>query len=596
MKKQTSKGIWTILKPINLEIFLAMLLAAFGAITLITSLTLVSFTLSHILLDKPIVIFGLEMDLINTIILLIIMTIVAFLARLGSFALSHLGAFKLEQILRTKLSLHLAKIPLGYIIHTGSGSLKKVMQSDVKNLHAFVADSTPMIAKSIVAPIFTFAILLFVDYRLAIASIIVLLIGFIVMSFAMKDYAHYRKLYEKSQEEINKAVIEFAQAMPVVRIFDDGSQSFQRYNTSLFSYRDNLNSWMKKSAFSGKLGVVILSPLPTLVTVLIAGIYLTNNGTLELSSFILALFISTGMADAMLPLMMMSVFLKKSQASAIRIQELLNIKTLSQVEKSALPQNSEIEFENVSFAYDGSEKNALENISFKVSSGSVTALVGPSGSGKSTVAKLIPRFWDVNSGSIKIGNVNIKDMTSEILMDNVSFVFQDTFLFHNSIYNNIQMANPKATKEQVIKAAKAAQIHEFIESLPDGYETKAGDRGANLSGGQKQRITIARAILRDNPILVLDEATAFADPENEEKIIKALANLMKNKTVIVIAHRLSTIKDVDQILVMDKGCIVERGKHNELLENKKVYSNLWKNYEKSEKWNLDSKEKRSLHG
>lgn len=588
-KKMKKKSLWNILSPVCFEMILSIFLSVLGAVSLIISLTILSFTLSNLLFNTPIEFFGVEMNLINTIILLSVMIIVSFTTRLGSFVISHIGAFKLEQILRTKLLLHLAKVPLGYVITTGSGRLKKVMQNDVRDLHAFVADSVPMIAKSIVAPILTLSILFFVDYRLALASVGVLFIGLIIMATTMKDSAYYRELYEKSQGEINKAVIEFVQAMPVVRTFDDGSQSFKRYNNSLFNYRNNLNTWISQTSTSAKLGIIVLSPLPTLLTVFLIGIYFLNNETMNLSSFILALFLSTGMADSFMPLMWMTNFIKKSQSSAIRIFEVLDIKALSQVEKSTLPLNNSITFEDVSFSYDNTEQKALKNINFVVPQGTVTALVGPSGAGKSTVAKLIPRFWDVSKGSIKIGGVNIKDIKSDDLMESVSFVFQDTFLFHDTILNNIKMANPKASDEDVIKAAKAAQIHDFIESLPNGYLSKSGDRGTNLSGGQKQRITIARTILRDNPIVVLDEATAFADPENEEEIIKALANLMKEKTVIVIAHRLSTIKDVDQIVVFDKGEIVEVGKHEELLENKLVYNNLWQNYIQAQDWNLETK-------
>jgi len=588
--KQSNKGLWSILKPINFEIRVSILLAAIGAISLIASLTLLSFTLSNILQNTPISFLGITMNLTNTILLLAIMIIIAFVTRLSAFIVSHLGAFRLEQILRTDLSLHLAKVPLGYIISNGSGSLKKVMQNDVRGLHAFVADSVPMIAKSTVAPVLTLIILVWVDYRLALASLAVLIVGVIIMMITMRDSSYYREKYEQSQSKINKAVIEFAQAMPVVRTFDDGSESFKKYNDSLYAYRDNLNAWLDQTSFSAKLGMIILSPLPTLLAVLFTGIYFLDAGTLELSSFILALFLSTGMADSFMPIMWLNNFIKKSQASAIRIQEVLEVAELPQVEESKIPQDTSISFENVSFSYEGSSKKALNNINFKVPAKSVTALVGPSGSGKSTVAKLIPRFWDVNDGSIKIGNINIKDITSTKLMDTVSFVFQDTFLFQDTIFNNIKMANTNATKEDVYNAARAAQIHDFIESLPNGYDTKAGDRGANLSGGQKQRITIARAILRDNSIIVLDEATAFADPENEEEIIKALANLMKDKTVIVIAHRLSTIKDVDQIIVLDEGEILEVGKHQELLENKKIYSKLWENYIKASDWNLETKQ------
>jgi ATP-binding cassette subfamily B protein len=588
--KQHKTGLWAILAPVNFEISIAMFLSALGAMSLIASLTLLSFTLSHILEGTPIKIFDIEFDLFSTIIALAIITVIAFTTRLSSFIVSHLGAFRLEQILRTNLSLHLAKVPLGYIISTGSGALKKVMQDDVAALHVFVADSTPMIAKSIVAPLTTLIVLFVVDYRLALAGVFVLVVGMIVMSFAMKDSVEYRKKYEQSQTNINKAVVEFAQAMPVVRTFDDGSESFKKYNDSLFSYRKNLNAWMDKTSISGKLGTIVLSPLPTLLVILLTAIYLLNAGALELSSLILALFLSTGMADALMPVMWLNNFIKKSQTSALKIQDILDVDELPQAIKTKTPAGISISFENVSFSYDKTDKKALEDISFIVPAKSTTALVGPSGAGKSTVAKLIPRFWDVSEGSIKIEDVDIRNISSDKLMDIVSFVFQDTFLFADTIFNNIKMAKPDASNEDVINAAKAAQIHDFIESLPNGYNTKAGERGANLSGGQKQRITIARTILRDNPIIVLDEATAFADPENEEEIIKALANLMRDKTVIVIAHRLSTIKDVDQIIVIDEGKIKERGKHQELLDNKQVYFDLWSNYEKAQEWNLETKE------
>lgn len=591
MKQNKPKfGLWTIMSPIKFKIRVAMFLASIGAISLILSLLLLSFALTNILLNTPLVILGMELNLINTIFLLAFLIIIAFISRSGAFTVSHLGAFHLEQILRTNLSQHLATVPLGYIISNGSGALKKVMQDDVKTLHVFVADSTPMIAKSIIAPIITLVILLIIDYRFALATLCVFILGWITMAFAMRDSKVLRQKYEQSQSDINKAVIEFAQAMPVVRTFDDGTTSFKRYNNALLNYKENLNHWMKVSAFSAKLGMIILSPLPTLIAVIITGIYLLNFSSVELFAFISALFLSTGMADAMMPLMWINNFIKKSQASAIRIQEILNIQPLEITKEPKTINNFDIAFENVSFKYDSVENYALKDINFKVNQGSVTALVGPSGAGKSTVAKLIPRFWDVNSGAIKIGGVNIKELSNKTLMDTVSFVFQDTFLFQDTIYNNIKMANLNATEEDIIKAAKAAQIHDFILSLPKAYETLAGDRGANLSGGQKQRITIARAILRNTPIIVLDEATAFADPENEEEIVKALANLTINKTVIMIAHRLSTIKNADQIVVFDDGKINEIGIHNELLEKKGVYSKLWSKYEKASSWNLEKGE------
>lgn len=585
--KKQKQGLWAIIKPVRFEVRVAMLISAIGALSLIVSLTLLAFTLSHLVLGETLTIFAIEFSLLNTIFLLAFFTIVAFLSKFGSFAISHLGAFRLEQILRTELSQHLAEVPLGYIISSGTGALKKVIQTDVKTLHVFVADSIPMIAKSIVAPIATLIILLVIDYRLALASLIILLFGFIAMSFAMKDSKELRIKYDESQADINKAVIEFAQAMPVVRTFDDGTSSFKRYNNALINYKNNLNHWMNTSAFSSKVGILILSPLPTLLTVLITAILLLNFGMLEISNLILALFLSTGMADSLMPIMWLQNHIKKAQASALKIQEVLNIKALPMVKNPKSVENFDIEFKEVSFKYDYVNNYALKNINFKVPQGSVTALVGKSGAGKSTVAKLIPRFWDVCSGSINIGGIDIKELSSETLMNTVSFVFQDTFLFNDTIYNNIKIANETASKEDIVNACKAAQIHDFIETLPESYETLAGDRGANLSGGQKQRITIARAILRDTPIIVLDEATAFADPENEEEIIKALANLTINKTVIMIAHRLSTIKNSDKIVVFDSGKISEIGKHEELLKNKGIYAELWRNYEKASSWNLE---------
>jgi ATP-binding cassette subfamily B protein len=587
--KQPSKkqGLWAIIKPVKFEIRISMFLASLGAMSLIAALLILSLMLSNLVKGTPLELFGIEFRLFNAIVLLTCIMIMAFVSRLYSFVVSHLGAFRLEQILRTRLSQHLAQVPLGYIITHGSGDLKKAMQEDVRALHAFVADTIPMIAKSIIAPLTTLVVLIVIDYRFALVSIGVLILGWIAIAFSMKDSQELRENYLQSQSEINKSIIEFAQAMPVVRTFDDGTSSFSRYNTSLLNFKENLHKWMQLSATSAKIGMLILSPLPTLLAILISGVIFLNNDSLNLFTFIAALFLSTTMADAMMQVMWLQNFIKKSQASAIRIQEILNVTPLSIAQEPKIPDHFSIQFKEVSFAYEGKEEKALNHINFTVPQGSITALVGPSGAGKSTVAKLIPRFWDIHEGQICIGEVNIKDIEPCTLMNTVSFVFQDTFLFQDTLYNNIKMARLSATQEEVIQAAKAAQIHDFIQTLPNGYETMAGERGTNLSGGQKQRITIARAILRDAPIVVLDEATAFADPQSEEEIIKALANLMENKTVIMIAHRLSTIKDADQIIVFNHAKIEEVGKHDELLTNKGTYEKLWSNYQKASCWNLE---------
>lgn len=584
------KGLWAILAPVKLTIALAMAINAVSVVFKISSLVLLTYSLVALLEAKPLVILGLSLTLTNTLLLFASLVILAFLGKHASFILSHLGAFRLEQILRTELSAHLAKVPLGVIITRTSGGLKKVIQDDVKKLHSFVADSTPMIASAVVSPLLSMVLLFWADWRLALASVFVLIFGFTAMKFAFKDSEYYRKKYEQSQTDINKAVVEFVQAMPVVRTFEDGTSSFTRYNEALQNYRANLDKWIKQTTFSSKVGMVILTPLPTLLLVFLTGIFLQNFSTLNLASFILALFLSTGLADALMPLAWMNIFIKQSQTSAFKIFEILEVAELPETKNPKSPTSHEVQFEHVCFAYENTTKNALTDICFTMPAGSVTALVGKSGGGKSTVAKLIPRFWDVTSGCIRIGGVDVREIRFSELMELVSFVFQDTFLFDDSIYNNIALANDKASYEEVIEAAKAAQIHDFIETLPDGYDTKAGDRGASLSGGQKQRITIARAILRNSPIVILDEATAFADPENEEEIVKALANLTKGKTVLVIAHRLSTIKDVEQIIVLEKGRIIEVGRHEELLNNQKAYFELWNAYLKAGAWNLEKEQ------
>lgn len=584
--QEKKKGLWSIMAPVNIYIRSAMVISALSGILSVIGLVFLAYVIG-LIMGGNIKLFGFELRFQEALMLLALITILSFLTRFYSFVISHLGAFKLEQILRTNITTHLAQIPLGYIITLGTGAIKKVLLDDVKNLHAFVADTTPFMAKAIISPIASMIALFLIDYRLALVAIAILLVGAIVMRFVMKDSVIHRENYEQSQSEINKAVIEFVQAMPVVRTFDDGSTSFKRYNEALAQYRINLKAWFGATSTPAKIAMSVLSPMPTLLAVTITGLFFLINGTLEFSPLIAALLVSTGMADAMMPLMWMSNFVKKSSAAAIRIEEIMDIQALHISNTHKKIKATDIVFENVDFRYNEKDNYALKNINFEVKEQTVTALVGPSGAGKSTVAKLIPRFWDVTNGCIKIGGVDIKDVDSQTLMDTVSFVFQDTFLFNDTIATNIKMANPTATDEDMVQACKAAQIHDFILSLPDGYKTMAGDRGANLSGGQKQRITIARAILRNTPIVVLDEATAFADPENEEEIIKALANLMKNKTVIVIAHRLSTIKDVDQIVVFDNAEVKEKGKHQELLEIKDgIYAKLWSNYEKAQNWDI----------
>ncbi len=584
-EEKRKKGLWAIIVPVKGYIITAMGLSLTGGASMVAVYVLLAHVLS-VITGGAVEFAGISLVFKQASIILIFVVIISFLIKYYAFIVSHLGAYKLEEILRTRITAHWANVPLGYITSTGTGALKKVLLDDVKNLHFFVADTVPLIGRSIATPIASFTVLFVIDYRLAASALSIAMLGALIMYFVLKDETIHREHYEQSQSGINRAVVEFVQAMPVVRTFDDGTTSFKRYNRALDRYRDHLKAWIALTSTPARISMTILSPMPTLIAVTTAGLFLISSGDLAFAGLVAALLVSTGMADAMVPLMWASDFIKKSQAAAIRIHEIMEIPELKTASVPHCPANHDVVFDDVSFKYNEKNNYALRKINFSVARNTITALVGPSGAGKSTVAKLIPRFWDVTGGSIKIGATDIRDMDTALLMETVSFVFQDTYLFNDTLANNIKMANDNATNEDMFEAAKAAQIHDFIMTLPNGYETPAGDRGANLSGGQKQRITIARAILRNAPIVILDEATAFADPENEEEIVKALSNLMKDKTVIVIAHRLSSIKDATQIVVLDKGEVMETGKHDELLGNQGVYARLWRNYEKAQNWDL----------
>lgn len=586
--KRNNQGLWTTTAPVKNYMVSAIVLAMIQGSMMILGNVLLA-NIIGIVIGGELRLFGISLDFSQSFWLLTAVIIISFIIRSYSFIVSHKGAFKLETIIRTDLTGHLAEVPLGYVITTGTGSLKKVLLDDVKSLHVFVADSIPMIGKSIIAPIVSLIVMLAIDWRMALVAVGILILGMILMYGATKDDAQHRRRYEQSQSDINKAVIEFVQGMPVVRTFDDGSSSSKRYNESLENYKKHSKIWIQLTAIPGKIALLVLSPLPTLLTVTGAGILLVNGGNLSVASFIAALMVSTGMADTLMPLMWFNQALKKANAASLRIQEINGLPLLRKSVEPKVPNNYDVVFSNVSFSYNNDHIHALKDINFTVPENTTTALVGPSGSGKSTVAKLIPRFWDIKKGSISIGGIDIREIEVSVLMDTVSFVFQDTFLFNDTLAENINIAKPSATQEEVIAVAKVAQIHDFIMTLPNGYETMAGDRGANLSGGQKQRITIARAILRDTPIIVLDEATAFADPENEEEIVKALSNLMKHKTVIVIAHKLSTVKDVEQIIAFNNGELTESGTHDELLAVGGTYAGLWENYTLAQNWDVHHK-------
>ncbi|QPK17858.1 ABC transporter ATP-binding protein [Pectobacterium versatile] len=513
----------------------------------------------------------------------------SYLLRLLAFNQSHYAAFRLENQIRRALAEQLARIPLGEAQRLGTGSLAKIVQDDVKALHLFVADSTPLYARAVVAPLCTCVLLFWLDWRLALAALLVLVIGAVVLMLAMRNAGEMNQRYNQAREEVSTAVIEFVQAMPVVRTFDTGASTFGRYQQALENYLDVLTRWYQQAGFSARFSFAVLNPLPTLLVLCWVAYGFYHSGELDFSLWVAVLLLGNGMAEAVMPMMALNHMVAKTRLSISRIQDVLALSPLPEAESDALPADASVSFEQVSFRYDWHASDwVLEDVSFQVQTGSVTALVGASGAGKTTVARLIPRFWDVTAGRILIGGVDIRQMKTATLMKQVSFVFQESFLFADTIANNIRLGLPEKSMEEVVAAATAAQAHDFIMALPQGYDTLAGERGQFLSGGQRQRIAIARALLHNRPILVLDEPTAFADPENEAALLAALGVLMQGKTVIMVAHRLSTIRDADQIVVFDRGQLSESGRHDALLAAQGRYSELWRHYEQAQNWALGS--------
>ena len=503
---------------------------------------------------------------------------------------SHVAAYNILYEIRIGLAGKLTRMPMGYFTTKTNGSIKKIMHEDVERIELFVAHHIMDIVQAVSLPLISLIFLFYIDWRLAIGVLIPLPLAMIAQG-PMYGAAGM-KLYAEWQEKLaamNGTIVEYVRGMPVIKIFNQTVHAFKRFADDVYAYRDLTLYWVKVSATSFNALTVLISSsavfvLP-IVIFLLYSVPSANYGTM-VSTVFLFLFIGMGISLPLYKLLYMASAMAQVRTGLEGIDGILNGEEISDTKEAKKPVDTSVEFNQVSFSY-GTE-TVLKDVSFSAAPGTVTALVGPSGGGKTTIANLIGRFWDVETGEVSIGGVNIKDMPVENLNNTVSTVFQDVFLFFDTIEENIRMGNKEAPFKEVVSAAKAAQIHDFIETLPAGYKTLIGEGGTYLSGGEQQRIALARIILKDSPIIVLDEATAYADPENEAHIQEALSVVLKDKTVIVIAHRLYTITDADRILVVNEGRIEEAGTHPELLGINGLYSHLWNIHTKARDWNIDT--------
>lgn len=505
----------------------------------------------------------------------VIAIILRFVFQAASMALTHIGAYNLLYLVRKKLCKHIGEIELGFFTDNSTGKIKKVLMEDVERLESFFAHQIPDITVAIVVPVVVLIYLFTLNWIMALILMIPIVITFLVQAIELAIAGPAMKEYPQILGRCNSAIMQYVNGMSVMKAYNLTADSYQEYSQAVTDYKKLWKRMAKVLApISGFSKVVIESGI--LFTLPVGGI-LYLNGTLPLSSYLFFIIMGIVFLSSFNNLLNFAQLFSQISSGLSQIKEIIDIPSIKSKDKTLQEDTPHsVQFENVNFAYG--EKEVLKNVNLKMNNGTLTAFVGASGAGKTTAAQLIPRFWDVTAGTIKIDSTDIRDIATPNLMDMVSFVFQEAFMLNDTIYQNIAIGKPDCTQEDVEQAAKAAQIHEFISSLPNGYQTNIGEAGIKMSGGERQRICIARAILKNAPIIIFDEATSFTDGENEHKIQLALGELLKGKTTIMIAHRLHTIIHADQICVFDNGEIKEIGKHEELLAKHGLYEKMWKIY------------------
>ena len=490
-----------------------------------------------------------------------------------ALSMSHNGTFSVLKHIREQILKKLPNMPLGTVMDISSGKMKQIIVDQVESMERPLAHLLPEMTSSLMGPVFILIYLLILDWRMALLSLVSIPAGMIFMGTVMKDYGEKYEGAVKTSQRMNAAIVEYIGGIEVIKAFNQGRNSYGRYADSILANASYYYNWMKSCQLPMSIAKAVLPT--TLITILPAGWAWYVTGSLSAETFLTVIILSLGVAGPLIAVMNFIDDLAKAGTIVDSVDSIL--KGEEQIHKDQpIPwPDSDICADHVSFGYHEGEE-VLHDVSLRIAAGQLTAFVGPSGSGKSTIAKLIGGFWDVKKGKISIGGVSLQDIPLSEIYDHIAFVSQDNYLFDETIRDNIRMGKMSASDQEVEEAAKAAGCDEFIRSLEQGYDTKVGEGGAHLSGGERQRISIARAMLKDAPVVILDEATAYIDPENEAVIQNAVARLVEGKTVIVIAHRLSTITDADRIYVIRHGRVDACGTHEQLLKESSLYESMWK--------------------
>nr|WP_277239508.1 ABC transporter ATP-binding protein [Merdimonas faecis] len=517
---------------------------------------------------------------------------------IGSIALyfaalmsTHIAAFRTARNIRRTAMAHVLKLPLGFFTGNQSGRLRKLIDDNAGLTEDLLAHKLPDLAGTIVTPVAAIVMLFLFDWKMGLLCLVTMVLALLSMCLMMggKNAGFFHR-YQKEIERMSGEAVEYVRGIPVVKMFQQTVYSFKAFYAAIRDYSDLASQY----AMSCRIGqTCFLTFINGAFALLIpAALLLSSGGDVRtvLVNFIFYALFAPACGQMINRIMYMSEAVMEADEAVGRLDEILDQKPMEESKVQKRPENAAVAFDHVTFTYPGADRPALDDVSFSVRPGQVTALVGPSGGGKTTAASLIPRFWDTDSGTVAIGGINVRELNTEDLMRQVAFVFQDTRLFKESLLENIRAARPEASRDEVLSAARAAQCDDILEKLPQGLDTVVGTKGIYLSGGEQQRIALARAILKDAPIVVLDEATAFADPENEHQIQKAFEALTKNKTVLMIAHRLSTVQNADSIIVLSDGRVIEQGSHESLLALHGVYTGMWEDYQRSAQWKVGKEE------